>query len=232
MIGASGPSISTTVLSTPSPRNAANTCSAVDTSGPEASPRTVANSVAVTERMSARISRSRTLKAGADESGCRYWRRPDAASGSPATRSARRRPTTRPDREAWFACRTSYPVPPTRLPDARHATDHRSDTRMSPCYRQLGRDVFLKILLQPIDGRTVPRRNPLSTGSLAGSRTTQSHAFLPTVTAIWPHSRRRRRKSGRWRPRRAGSSRHAVSGRSRRNRHALENFMFINNLTG
>src|SRR5438105_429206 len=40
MIGASGPSISTTALSTPRPRKAANTCSAVDTSGPDASPST------------------------------------------------------------------------------------------------------------------------------------------------------------------------------------------------
>jgi len=34
MIGASGPSISTTALSTPRPDSAARTCSAVDTSGP------------------------------------------------------------------------------------------------------------------------------------------------------------------------------------------------------
>ena len=58
MIGTSGPSISTTTLSTLSPRNAASRCSAVEQSGPLASPSTVANSVAVTARTSARISRS------------------------------------------------------------------------------------------------------------------------------------------------------------------------------
>src|SRR5262249_32625960 len=58
MIGASGPSISTKALSTPSPDSAANTCSAVDTSGPDASPSTVANSVAVTAFISAQISQS------------------------------------------------------------------------------------------------------------------------------------------------------------------------------
>ena len=58
MIGTSGPSISTTTLSTLSPRNVASRCSAVEQSGPEASPSTVANSVAVTARTSARISRS------------------------------------------------------------------------------------------------------------------------------------------------------------------------------
>ena len=58
MIGTSGPSISTTALSTSSPRSAASRCSAVEHSGPLASPRTVANSVAVTARTSARISRS------------------------------------------------------------------------------------------------------------------------------------------------------------------------------
>jgi hypothetical protein len=40
-------------------RRADSTCSAVEISGPEASPKTVANSVAVTAQMSARISRSR-----------------------------------------------------------------------------------------------------------------------------------------------------------------------------
>src|SRR5512132_2212789 len=58
MMGASGPSISTTALSTPRPASAARTCSAVDTSGPDSSPSTVANSVAVTALMSAGISRS------------------------------------------------------------------------------------------------------------------------------------------------------------------------------
>ena len=58
MIGTSGPSISTSTLSTPRPRKAASRCSAVEQSGPEASPSTVANSVAVTARTSARISRS------------------------------------------------------------------------------------------------------------------------------------------------------------------------------
>ncbi len=50
MIGTSGPSTSTTTLSTPRPNSAASTCSVVDTAGPWRSPSTVANSVAVTER--------------------------------------------------------------------------------------------------------------------------------------------------------------------------------------
>src|SRR5262249_43072455 len=50
MIGISGPSTSMTALSTPRPCNAARTCSVVDMAGPSLSPRTVANSVAVTER--------------------------------------------------------------------------------------------------------------------------------------------------------------------------------------
>ena len=58
MIGTSGPSISMMALSTPSPCSAASTCSAVEHSGPSASPSTVANSVAVTARTSARTSRS------------------------------------------------------------------------------------------------------------------------------------------------------------------------------
>ena len=53
MIGASGPSISTTALSTPRPESAARTCSAVEISGPDASPSTVAKSVAVTAPKSA-----------------------------------------------------------------------------------------------------------------------------------------------------------------------------------
>ena len=48
MIGTSGPSISMVALSTPMPRSAASTCSAVETSGPLRSPRTVAKSVAIT----------------------------------------------------------------------------------------------------------------------------------------------------------------------------------------
>ena len=59
MIGTSGPSISISALSTPRPDSAARTCSAVEHSGPSASPSTVANSVAVTARTSARTSRSR-----------------------------------------------------------------------------------------------------------------------------------------------------------------------------
>src|SRR5258708_1740291 len=47
MIGTSGPSISMTALSTPSPDSAASTCSAVEHNGPSVSPSTVANSVAV-----------------------------------------------------------------------------------------------------------------------------------------------------------------------------------------
>ena len=39
MIGTSGPSTSMTALSTPMPRSAASTCSAVETSGPSPSPR-------------------------------------------------------------------------------------------------------------------------------------------------------------------------------------------------
>src|SRR5689334_3971293 len=58
MIGASGPSISMVALSTPMPRSAASTCSTVDTSGPSASPSTVWNSVAITERAVACTSRS------------------------------------------------------------------------------------------------------------------------------------------------------------------------------
>src|SRR6266487_4535141 len=59
MIGASGPSSSTMALSTPSPHSAAMMCSIVETPGPEASPSTVASSVAVTDRALARISRCR-----------------------------------------------------------------------------------------------------------------------------------------------------------------------------
>ena len=58
MIGTSGPSISIIALSMPSPASAASTCSAVEQSGPAASPRTVWNSVAVTARKFARTSRS------------------------------------------------------------------------------------------------------------------------------------------------------------------------------
>jgi hypothetical protein len=58
MIGTSGPSISIKALSTPRPERAASTCSAVEHSGPWASPNTVANSVAVTARTLARTSRS------------------------------------------------------------------------------------------------------------------------------------------------------------------------------
>ena len=58
MIGTSGPSTSMVALSTPMPRSAASTCSAVETSGPSASPSTVANSVAITASDVARTSRS------------------------------------------------------------------------------------------------------------------------------------------------------------------------------
>src|SRR5260370_9872466 len=58
MIGTSGPSTSMVALSTPMPRSAASTCSAVDTSGPSRSPRTVANSVEITDSDDARTSRS------------------------------------------------------------------------------------------------------------------------------------------------------------------------------
>src|SRR5882757_6149372 len=59
MIGTSGPSTSIVALSTPMPRSAASTCSAVETSGPSRSPNTVANSVAMTDSAVAETSRSR-----------------------------------------------------------------------------------------------------------------------------------------------------------------------------
>src|SRR6201992_2773351 len=58
MMGTSGPSTSIVALSTPIPRSAARTCSAVETSGPLRSPRTVANSVAITDSATACTSRS------------------------------------------------------------------------------------------------------------------------------------------------------------------------------
>ena len=68
MIGASGPSISTARYRWPDRAERARTCSAVDISGPVSSPRTVANSVAVTASMSAAISRSRRpLSMGTDK---------------------------------------------------------------------------------------------------------------------------------------------------------------------
>src|SRR5579885_3903301 len=97
MIGTSGPSISTTTLSTLSPRSAASRCSAVEHSGPLASPRTVANSVAVTARTSARISRSM------EPSAATRWKTIPASSSAGCSVRVTGRPewTPMPERAVW-----------------------------------------------------------------------------------------------------------------------------------
>src|SRR6185312_14569664 len=97
MIGTSGPSISMMALSTPRPRSAASRCSAVEQSGPLASPRTVANSVAVTARTSARISRA------IEPSPATRWKTMPASSSAGCMVSVTARPecTPMPDMATW-----------------------------------------------------------------------------------------------------------------------------------
>ena len=174
MIGTSGPSISTTTLSTLSPRSAASRCSAVEHSGPLASPSTVANSVAVTARTSARISRS------IEPSAATRWNTIPASSSAGCKVSVTGRPewTPMPARAVWSrsvvclapfinpfprAC-TQAARPPTRAPAGPHFGLQLSDYPKLRKAAPRDRKSLSRLQLRP--------RPPSS----------PTHHFLPTVT--------------------------------------------------
>ena len=174
MIGTSGPSISTTTLSTPSPRSAASRCSAVEQSGPVASPSTVANSVAVTARTSARISRS------IEPSAATRWKTMPVSSSAGCNVSVTGLPecTPTPETATWSrnvvclapfiepvyagsqASRASHP-----RPRRSHILAFKATARPNPeGYPQGPKSPFQRLKLRPY-----PRLSP-------------THVFLPTVT--------------------------------------------------
>src|SRR5262249_32485949 len=97
--------------------SAARTCSAVETSGPDASPSTVANSVAVTEVMSAEISQSCRPSMPV-----RIKRRPvPASAGCSASVTGKPEWTPTPDKAVWshsVVCLATFILPSHTLPAA------------------------------------------------------------------------------------------------------------------
>ena len=185
MIGTSGPSISTTALSTPRPRSAASTCSAVETQrAGSSSPSTVANSVAVT-----------AAHVGADFALADGPRRPvrmktmpvPASAGCSVSVTGKPEWTPMPDNAARSRKRG--------LPAGFHAPVPQLARRSPACRRHPVHHAAQLVAFSAIgmaEQACGPDRPalPLSpakplvalTSLTAGRRNRPTHAFLPTVT--------------------------------------------------